>query len=244
MSENQYVEYTTEGALAFIHINRPDSLNAFNREVYRGLNESFVRFNEDDNLRVAVLSTAGRSFSGGVDLKDLKLAMDEAGVDNPSTLAPQFSLDHEDLAFSEKPIVVAIQGQCYGNGMTLAMACDLRVAAEDAQFCLPEVKIGIASVHGTLRCVHTAGLGKALELLLLGEPRSAEWAERAGLINEVVPEQQVRSRAIELAQAIAGMDPKAIYATRKVAYFAQYHDFEETVALGAQQRQKMWATDE
>ena len=240
MSVNQFVEYTTEGAIALIHINRPDSLNAFNREVYQGLNESFVRFNEDENLRAAVLSTAGRSFSGGVDLKDLRQAMDEAGVDNPSTLAPLFSLDHEDLAFSEKPIVVAIQGQCYGNGMTLAMACDLRVAAEDAQFCLPEVKIGIASVHGTLRCVHTAGLGKALELLLLGEPRSAEWAERAGLINEVVPEQQVRSRAMELAQAIAAMDPKAIYATRKVAYFAQYHNFEETVELGAQQRQQMW----
>ena len=81
MPDNQYVEYTTEGAVAHIHINRPDSLNAFNREVYRGLNEAFVRFNEDENLRAAVLSTAGRSFSGGVDLKDLKLAMDEAGVD-------------------------------------------------------------------------------------------------------------------------------------------------------------------
>jgi enoyl-CoA hydratase/carnithine racemase len=240
MSETPFVEYRTEGAVALIHINRPDVLNAFSREVYRGVNDAIKRFNDDESVRVAVLSTAGRSFSGGVDLKDLRLAMDEAGVDNPSTLAPQFSLDHEDLAFSEKPIIAAIQGQCYGQGMTLAMACDLRVAADDARFCLPEVKIGIASVHGTLRCVHNAGLGNALELLLLGEPRSAQWAQRVGLVNELVPEQQVHSRAMELAQTIAAMDPKAIYATRKVAYFAQYHDFEETVELGAQQRQQMW----
>jgi enoyl-CoA hydratase/carnithine racemase len=240
MSETSVVEYRTEGAIAHIHINRPDVLNAFSREVYSGLNDSIKRFNDDESLRVAILSTAGRSFSAGVDLRDLKAAMAEAGIDDPMPLAPQFSLDHEDLAFSEKPIIAAIQGQCYGNGMTLAMACDLRVAADDAQFCLPEVKIGIASVHGTLRCVHNAGLGNALELLLLGDPRPAQWAQRAGLVNELVPEEQVLSRATELAEAIASMDPKAIYATRKVAYYAQYHDFEQTVELGAQCREQMY----
>jgi len=80
-------------------------------------------------------------------------------------------------------------------------------------------------------------------LLLLGEPRSAEWAQRAGLVNELVPEDQLLSRATELAQAIASMDPKAIYATRKVAYYAQYHDFEQTVALGAQCREEMYRKD-
>jgi len=243
MSETPFVEYRTEGAIAFIHINRPDVLNAFSREVYKGVNDSLKRFNEDDSLRVAVFSTAGRSFSAGVDLRDLKSAMAEAGIDDPMPLAPLYSIDHEDLAFSEKPIIAAIQGQCYGQGMTLAMSFDLRVAADDAQFCLPEVKIGIASVHGTLRCVKNAGLGNALELLLLGEPRSAEWAQRAGLVNELVPEDQLLSRATELAQAIASMDPKAIYATRKVAYYAQYHDFEQTVALGAQCREEMYRKD-
>lgn len=239
MSETPLVEYRTEGAVALIHVNRPDALNAFNRAIYSGLNAAIERFNDDGDMRVAIISTAGRSFTGGVDLKDLRAAMEEAGVDTPYPLASHFSIDHEDLAFSEKPIIAAIQGQCYGQGMTLALACDLRVATEDAQFCLPEVKIGIASVHGTLRCVQKAGLGKALELLLLGEPRSAQWAERAGLINEIVPDQELHSRAMELAQAIASMDPKAIYATRKVAYFAQYHDFEQTVALGAQLRNEM-----
>jgi len=241
MSETSFVEYRTEGAIAHIHINRPDVLNAFNREVYKGVNDAIKRFNDDESLRVAILSTAGRSFSAGVDLRDIKAAMAEAGVDNPMPLASHFSLDHEAQAFCEKPIIVAIQGQCYGNGMTLSMACDLRVAAENSTFCLPEVKIGIASVDGTLRCVKNAGLGNALELLLLGEPRSAQWAQRAGLVNDVVPEEQVLSRATEWAEAIASMDPKAIYATRKVAYAAQYQSFEETTALGAQCRKEMYS---
>ena len=241
MSETSFVEYRTEGAIAHIHINRPDVLNAFNREVYKGVNDAIKRFNDDESLRVAILSTAGRSFSAGVDLRDIKAAMAEAGVDNPMPLASQFSLDHEAQAFCEKPIIVAIQGQCYGNGMTLAMACDLRVAADDAQFCLPEVKIGVASVDGTLRCVKNAGLGNALELLLLGEPRSAQWAQRAGLVNDVVPEEQVLSRATEWAEAIASMDPKAIYATRRVAYAAQYQRFEETTEMGAECRKEMYS---
>lgn len=118
------------------------------------------------------------------------------------------------------------------------LACDLRIAASDAQFSLPEVKVGIASVHGTLRAVQMAGLGKALELLLTGEMRDANWAHAAGLINEIVAPDQLEPRAQALAELIAAMPPGAIQATRMIANRAALGSFDEVVQLGTSLRGK------
>lgn len=238
MSTSNFVEYQEEGAVALIRLNRPEKLNAFNRQLYRQVNHAVRRFITDADSRVAVIRASGRSFSSGVDLEDLRAAISELGDKNLQGVTHQFAIDFEEDEFVDKPILAAIQGHCYGQGMSLALACDLRIATEDAMFCLPEVKLGVASVSGTLRCVQNAGLGNALELLLMGEPRDAQWAYRAGLVNLVVKPDELDARAMEWASAIAAIDPEAIRATRKLAVFAQFNKFEDTIHLGSTMRQR------
>lgn len=236
MSDRSLVEYTTEGGVAVITLNRPNKLNALNRAMYRSVNEAVERYNADATLRAAVITATGRSFCAGVDLGDVRAALADAGSSDLNALAEQFSLDIEARPFPDKPIIVAMHGQCYGNGFTLALACDLRIASSDAVFCLPEVKIGLASVDGTWRAVQMAGMGTALELLLLGEPRDAEWVHRAGLVNIIVERDEVMDKAMEWAHTIASMDPAAIRATREVASFSRFNGFDDIVALGASLR--------
>ena len=234
MKETPIVDYQCAGAVAVIRINRPEKLNAFNRRMYLELNAAFARFNADESLRAAVVTAAGSSFSAGVDVKDVGAA--RALFKDRQALAGQFTLDMEDLEFTPKPVIAAIQGHCYGQGLTFALACDLRIASEDALFCLPEVKVGLASVHGTLRSVKNVGLGNALELLLMGEPRDAQWAQKSGLVNKVVKPEELEEQALAWANAIAAIDPAAIRATREVAVRSQFMSFDETVGLGVELR--------
>lgn len=132
-----FVDYEQKNAIAFITLNRPERLNAFGSGIAVGLREAFTRFQEDKEARVAILSGAGRAFCAGVDVKEVA----ESGMflDNPLTcLHPYGSLD------LTKPVVAAIRGYCLGAGFNLlAMQADLRVAAEDAIFGLPELERGI-----------------------------------------------------------------------------------------------------
>ncbi len=236
VKERSIIEYRTEGAVAIIRLNRPEKRNVFNREMYRLFNDAIKRFLEDEDLRVAVMTASGDHFCGGVDLRDLQAAMVEASTENPRDVVHLFDVDAESAPFINKPIIVAYQGACYGQGVTFGIAADLRIASEEAIFCLPEVKLGVASVTGTARCVKNLGLGNAMSLLLTGDAHDAEWALRVGLVNEIVPRGEVEARAMELAQSIAEYDAECVYATRRVAVASQYVSFEEACKLGAELR--------
>lgn len=240
MKQNQkeVVEYRKEaGGVAVIQLNRPEKLNAFNRDMYRQFNEAVADFNKDPDCRVAIVTGSGRAFTAGVDTKDLKKAMDEQARGDIEELAPEFSVEMEDVEFLEKPIIAAINGLCYGEGLSLAIACDLRIATTDSQFCMPEVKIGLASIHGTLRMVHNLGLGNALEMLIMGDPVDADWAMRTGLINRVVAAEELMPAAMKWAKSIAALDQHAIKKTRKVAVSCQFLDFNDAVDLGLRLRE-------
>jgi E-phenylitaconyl-CoA hydratase len=240
MKQNQkeVVKYRKEaGGVAVIQLSRPEKLNAFNRDMYRQFNEAVADFNKDPDCRVAIITGSGRAFTAGVDTKDLKKAMDERPGIDIQELAPEFSVEMEDVEFTEKPIIAAINGLCYGEGLSLAISCDLRIATTDSQFCMPEVKIGLASIHGTLRMVHNLGLGNALEMLIMGDPVDADWAMRTGLINRVVAAEDLMPAAMKWAKSIATLDPHAIKGTRKVAVSCQFLDFNDAVDLGLRLRE-------
>ncbi len=231
-----HVTFERQGPVGIVRLNRPDKLNALDRSAYAGINTLIARINDDPAILVGLICGSGRAFCSGVDVNDLACAIKEAGSAGRASVARQFAIDFEETQFNPKPLICAVNGLCVGNGLTMALACDLRVAASDARFSLPEVKIGIASVHGTIRSVQMAGLGKALELLLTGEMRDATWACEAGLINLVVPPEDLIARALDLAQTIAGLDPSVIKTTRSVAYHAAHCGFDSAVALGVSLR--------
>lgn len=230
------ISYTTQDRIAILRLNRPEKLNAFNRDLYRSLNQAFAAFLDDPELRVAVLLAEGKGFSGGLDLIDLQAAMAEAGTHDIADVSGDFSLAVEDAEFIDKPVIACLHGLCYGQGVTLALACDIRLAADDARLCLPEAKLGVASVHGTTRLMRMAPSGAALELLLTGEPRDAAWCHRAGIVNRLVPRDQLEAAGLELARQIAANPPAAVLSTRRVATASHSHSFADTVALGLQLR--------
>ena len=244
MQHEEAVIYQEQDGVAMIRLNRPGKLNALNRTMCRQLNGAFEQFLANDDMRVGVYVAAGRSFSAGVDLADLQAALTEAETEMVGLISPQFEVEFEERQFCEKPVIAAIQGQCYGFGFTSALACDLRIATDDAVFCLPEVKLGAASVHGNLRVVQQAGLARAMELLLTGEKRDATWAKEAGIVNEVVPRAELEAQAMDYASAIANMDPYTVYATRKVAVMSQFAGFDDIVAIGAGLRLRAKADSE
>lgn len=230
------VSLERDGPIAMLRFDRPAKLNALDRAMYGALNRVIAEFDADPELRCAVIAANGRAFCAGVDLLDLRRAMAERPNMRLSDLMGQFDIDAECRESTSKPIICAIHGACYGNGLTFALACDIRIATPNSTFCLPEVKAGIASIHGTLRSVRMLGIGRALELLLTGDPRDAEWALATGLINQIVPAGELLARAVACAKAIAAIDPVAIKATRAVAYAAQHATFEEATKIGVAMR--------
>jgi enoyl-CoA hydratase/carnithine racemase len=232
MTQVTLVEYQQEERVAIIRLNRPEKLNAFNRDMYRQFNEAIGRFNADPESYVAIITGTGSAFSAGVDVQDVQAALKERPGTPIKELAAEFSIDMEDLEFTEKPVIAAINGHCYGEGLSLAISCDLRIAVADAQFCMPEVKIGVPSVHGTLRLVHNLGLGNALELLMLGDPVDSQWALRNGLINKMVAPEDLMDNAMQWAQKIVALDPFTVKAAREIAVKCQFLDLNDTVDLG------------
>ncbi len=193
------VTYESADRIATITLNRPDKMNAINPAVTDGLAEAWARFNGSGE-RVAILAAAGPNFSAGADINDLPTelwkAVPGAGV------------------FVEKPVIAAVRGWCIGGGLALVQNLDLCVAAETAQFYYPEGKVGISGglIAGLVtRLPHKI----AMEVMLLGQPLSAQRAYEVGFVNRVVPEGEELKVARELAGVIAGYAPLVMKALKR-----------------------------
>lgn len=242
-TDTMNVSYKTKGNVAHIVLSRGDSLNAMNRQMYQEVNEAFDRLNHDDDARVAVFSSnCAEAFCAGVDIKDVHRAMAEEGV-ALDDLGEQLSLFFEQPGTLKKPVIAAINGHCVGEGMVMTLFCDIRIAADDAQFALPEAKIGVPSINGTIRAVQLAGHGAAMELLLTGDSRNAEWAHNVGFVNEVVPAENLLHRAEQLAQSIASNDAVALQIMRTLGERALDESFVDLVQCGLELRREISADD-
>jgi enoyl-CoA hydratase/carnithine racemase len=173
------VLYEKRDHVAYITLNRPEVLNAFNRAMHQALRAVWEDFREDNDVWVAVLTGAGdRAFSAGQDVKEIGERRTEGA--RRSFWETWFGGDLQEGLEVWKPIVAAVNGYCLGEGMTLILACDLRIASERASFGFPEVSLGMPTIVGAVRAPRVVGLGNALELLLVGDRVDARRALEMG----------------------------------------------------------------
>lgn len=197
-----------EGKTATVTINRPKALNALNSQVVKDLDNIIAELETDNEVQVVILRGAGeKAFIAGADISEMKSFNEEQGREF-SALGNKVFRRLETL---DKPVIAAISGFALGGGCELAMACDIRIASEKARFAQPEVGLGITpGFGGTQRLSRIVGLGKAKELIYTGEIINAEEALRIGLVNKVVPLEDLMHEAKVMANKIAENAPIAV----------------------------------
>lgn len=208
----RYCLYQPEGPLLTLTLNRPEVLNAMHQQAHQELADAFDRYAADPALRVCIVTGAGgRAFCVGTDLKALAASGDHT---KPATgfagITHRFDL--------WKPVIAAVNGLCLGGGLEIVAACDLAVAAEHAEFGLPEPRVGLAALGGGLlqRLPRQIPMKDAMALVLTGSRIDAQEARRIGLLNDVVPAPMLMERARSLAAEILACAPLAVQASKQV----------------------------
>ena len=211
--------YEVKGNIATITLNRPEAMNAMDPELYALLSEAWIKARDDNDVWVIIVTGAGeRSFTAGADLKKTIPQTKEKA---------NFWLTQKDMLLNRglevwKPVIAAVNGYCLGGGMTLLFATDIRVAAEHAVFELSEVKRGILPGNGgTQRALKHMPFPIAMEMLLLGRRLNAEEALRYGLINRVVPKEDLMATARDYAKKLCENGPLALRAIKELAIRSQ-----------------------
>lgn len=196
--------------VALVTLDRPEVLNALDIETMRQLGDALERLDADGGCRAIVITGAGeRAFAAGADIKEMAEA-------TPETLRQANGFANwERIRGIRTPIIAAVRGYALGGGCELAMACDMLIAADDAVFGQPEIKIGvIPGAGGTQRLTRALGKARAMEIILTGRNLPARDAEALGLVTQLVPREATLSAALELAARIAAMPPLAVRAAK------------------------------
>jgi E-phenylitaconyl-CoA hydratase len=235
------VAYECSDHVATITYNRPEALNAINREMRRGLNEAFTRFRDDEDAWVAIVTGAGRAFCAGADLRDGAGSTGEfAGTFWEKPTVNSFESGWEIF----KPVIAAVNGYCIGYGLTLVTWCDFVIASERAEFGFPEVTIGVPTIVGAIRLPQRINWQYAMELLLTGERISAARAKEIGLAGWVVPHDNLMDEARALAARLVRAAPLAARATKEVAVRTQSMSSVEAIRFGETMRRVAGATED
>jgi enoyl-CoA hydratase len=196
----QNIIVETRGRVGIITLNRPKALNALNAELMRELAKALDGFEADREIGALVITGSDKAFAAGADIKEMR------PLTFPETYLDDFVGPYARLASCRKPVVAAVAGFALGGGCELAMMCDIIVAADNAQFGQPEIKLAvIPGIGGTQRLIREIGKSKAMDLILTGRMMGADEAERSGLVARVVPVAKLREEALKLAETIAGM---------------------------------------
>lgn len=213
MNLNDEVLFEVEDGIAVITIDRPQQRNAINRGVMQGLREAFERFEKDGTLRVAILTGSGeKAFCAGMDLKEA--AAMQLRVP-PRDFLPVLG----DTLHVSKPVIAAVNGVAYAGGWLFAQMCDLCIAADHATFGITEAKVG-RGMPWAAPLIHMLPQRIMMELLLTGQPLTAQRACELGYVNAVVPLAQLRERAVAMARAIAANAPLTVKAARELVYLS------------------------
>jgi len=212
----QNIIVTKEGSIGIVQLNRPSALNALNFELMAELVKALEELDNDQAVRVIILTGNERAFAAGADLKE----MSQSGpVD--LILGRRFEL-WDRIRKIAKPMIAAVSGYCLGGGNELAMSCDMIIASENATFGQPEVNVGIMpGAGGTQRLIRAVGKYKAMEMILTGKPITSQEAYRVGLVNRVVPTESLLDEAKKMANEIASKPPISIRAAKEAILKAQ-----------------------
>jgi len=250
-------DYRKEGRIAIFTINRPETRNAFSTQMLHELYESMIDFGNDRDLWVGIVTGAGeKAFCGGTDAKErLPILKEYRGSPEATPANPMRGLE------LWKPLIAAVNGLALGMGLEIVLACDIRIASETARFGLPEVTLGlIPGQGGTQRLPRMIPWCKAAEMLLTGAIIDASKAERIGLVNEVVPPNDLMAKAREWAERICQAGPLAVRAAKEammrgcnmglndglrlenalLSYLVSTEDFSEGVKAFAEKRKPVY----
>lgn len=212
------------GKVAILTINRPDKLNALNTKVHIEGVAALDELRGDDSVRVLVITGAGeKAFVAGADISEFE----------GQTPVTQRNAFHERSLFNTidafpKPVIAMVNGFCLGGGNELAMACDIRMASDNARFSQPEINLGImCGGGGTQRLPGLVGEGRAMEMVLTGDMIDAATAERFGLVNHVFPADELEAETMKLAGKIAEKAPIALQLSKEAVKFASRSNLDE-----------------
>src|SRR6266566_2918976 len=198
------------GRVGIIRFNRPQALNALNATLKNELLGAVEAFDADADVGCILLTGSDKAFAAGADIKEMA---DKSYIDISRA---DYAGDYERLTRVRKPLIAAVAGFALGGGCELAMLCDFIIAADNAKFGQPEIKLGIIpGIGGTQRLTHAVGKAKAMDLILTGRMMDAEEAERAGLVARVVPLQNLLEEAIKVAETIASMSLPSVLAAKE-----------------------------
>ena len=202
------VLYSKREHIVDITLNRPEVDNLINRQLAQELAEACQEINQDEDVHVVTITGAGNAFCGGSELE--KSAKEKGAPVKPEDLTVPGNVA-ESIAGIDRPVIAAINGDALGQGLEVALSCDIRIAAEKARFGFPQAALGLIPMDGgTQRLPHLVGSGKALELIYTADTIGAEEAFEIGLVSKVVPTENLASEVETLAQAIAGKAPIAL----------------------------------
>jgi len=221
--------YEKKDFIGILTVNRPDKMNALSTELMTELKQALDEIEEDKDLRVLVITGAGdKAFVAGADINEL--------VDRDALIGRRVSRFRQELFSCVEnlpvPVIAAVNGYALGGGLELALACNIRVAAKEAKFGAPEVKLGIIPGDGgTQRLPRLIGLGRAMEMVITGDFVDAEEAYRIGLVNRVVPGEELMEAVMGLAKKIASRPPLAVKYAKEAVNRSQEGDAASGYAL-------------
>jgi enoyl-CoA hydratase len=223
VSQYETILVETHGAVTLVTLNRPQALNALNSQVLEDLIAAFAAFDADDSQRCAVLIGSDKAFAAGADIKEM------SGKSFGDVYGGGLFAGYDRVTATRKPWIAAVSGYALGGGCELAMMADFIIAADNARFGQPEIKLGVTpGMGGSQRLTRAVGKAKAMEMCLTGRMMDAAEAEAAGLAAKVVPLAELKDAALKTAAEIAAMPPLAALAAKEMVNAA----FETTLAQG------------
>jgi 2-(1,2-epoxy-1,2-dihydrophenyl)acetyl-CoA isomerase len=224
------VEVTQDAGVLTITLNRPDVLNALNRSVHQGIPDGLMQAKADDSVRAVVITGAGRGFCVGQDLQEFT----SGAGDVAANLRENYHRNVLAIRALEKPVIAAVNGAAAGAGMSLALACDIRIAARSASFVPAFIKIGLVpDSGGTWLVRRLLGTARAFEWLTTGRRLAADEAREWGLVSEVVDDAELPERMHEVAALFAAMPTRAVWQTKRLLDAAETSTFAEQLELAA-----------
>ena len=218
----ELIKYEVKDRVAYLTINRPERRNSFSENTRRKLIDSWMDFKHDDDIDVAILTGSGNiAFTAGSDLREIARGLE---IEDPDWQPPVADMSSIGLAAMqglniEKPVIAAVNGYSLGFGFALALACDVRIATPNARFAASEVKYGHMAGGGqATRLARMISMGWALELALTGDQIDAETALRIGVVNRIVPEEDLLAECTDLAQRMVECGPTVVRETKAFMY--------------------------
>lgn len=229
-----------KGAVALITLNRPEALNALNGALMDELTHALRGIEADDEIGATVITGSDKAFAAGADIKEM------ASKGYMDVFMEDFiTANWEEASRCRKPLIAAVAGYALGGGCELAMMCDFIIAADNARFGQPEIKLGvIPGSGGTQRLTRQVGKSKAMEMILTGRMMDAEEAERAGLVSRIVPLDDLVDEAMKAAETIAGLSMPAVMIAKEAVNRAYETTLSEGVRFERRVFHSLFATED